>query len=200
MRGFIGSAVRLALLALVVAVYLAILLFAPSVRATVEDELELLVDLTSRLSFSEALDSYPDAALIVQVTEAHGETPHERLRWLSGHSPCVAGRLTPAQLARRYGNCRWARNLTSGSLPPIGWPWSVGYWEQRTLPRWRAHQPVVRALVVGDDPYRPCDEEPYTWGAPRDHEVVDRRGSLRLIECEGTRNLGYARATDGGPA
>lgn len=192
-----AAVARAAVFALVVAVYVLVLLYAP-VRAD-DSATERLVDFVSRLSFSEALDSYPDAAMIVQVVEGHGETPAERLRWVSQHSRCIAGRLTPRELARRYGNCRWAANLTPDGRPPLGWPWSVGYWEQRTLPRWRAHQPVVRALVVGADPYRPCDETPYTWGNPRDHETVDRRGALRVVECEGTRNIGYARET-GGPA
>lgn len=197
-RSAIGAALRLLVLAVIVALYAAALLFAPVVRAQ-RDDSDRLHELVSKVAFNEALDSPVDLALIWQVTEGHGETHAERVRWLEGHSPCVSGRLTQDEAQRRPGQCRWTRNLTRAAHAPRGWPWSAAHWRHRIRPRWLAHVERARELVEGRDPYRPCTETPTTWDGARWRERAERRG-YRVVECDAAQNLGYVRADAGGPA
>lgn len=194
-----AAVARAAVLSLVVAVYLAILLYAP-VRAD-DSATERLVELVSKVAFNEAGDSYPDLALIWQVVEGRGATHAERARWLEGHSPCVSGRLSQDEARRRPGQCRWTRNLSRAGHTPRGWPWSAGHWRHRIRPRWLAHVERARELVEGRDPYRPCSETPTTWDGnrPEWRARAERRG-YRVVECDAAQNLGYVRADAGGPA
>lgn len=196
MSRVLAVATRLAVIAAIVATYLLILLYAP-VRAD-DSATERLVELVSKVAFNEALDSYPDLALIWQAVEGHGETHAERARWLEGHSPCVSGRLSQDEARRRPGQCRWTRNLTRAGHAPRGWPWSSAHWRHRIRPRWLAHVERARELVEGRDPYRPCTETPTTWDGARWRARAERRG-YRVVECDAAQNLGYVRET-GGPA
>lgn len=149
-----------------------------------------LIELVAKVTFNEALDSYPDLALIYQTVEGHGDTAAERARWLAGHSSCVSGRLTQDEAYRRPGNCRWTRNLEPDGRRPRGWDRALhGRWSW-TRPRWLAHVPRVRALVDGRDSYRPCKEAPDTWDGARWRERILERG-YRIADCEGEAlNLG----------
>lgn len=153
-----------------------------------------LVELVAKVSFNEALDSYPDLALIWQITEAHGDTPGERAAWLAHHSPCVSGvRYTQDEARQRRGLCFWTRNLRPDGRIPRGWPHSADAWRHRMRPRWLAHLERVRALVRGRDPHRPCVETPTTWDGARWRDEAEARG-FRVVECEGSPlNLGYVR-------
>lgn len=143
-----------------------------------------LVELLAKVSFNEALDSYHDLALIVQVSETHGAHPAARVRWLEQHSPCVSGRLSAEQALSRGGNCRWTRNLTPSARMPAGFLPGMPYW-RRISARWLAHLERVRAFVDGRDDYRPCPEAPRTWDGVRyGRERVLRRGrTRRILEC-----------------
>lgn len=177
------------------ALYAGALLYAP-VRAD-DSASERLVELVAKVSMNEALDSYPDLALIWQVVEGHGETAAERVRWLEVHSPCVSGRLSQDEARARPGNCVWTRNLTRAARTPRGWPYSLAYW-RRIRPRWTAHVDRARELVEGRDPYRPCaGERPTSWDGARWRERAERRG-YRVVRCDAARNLGYVRAAAGG--
>lgn len=162
-----------------------------------------LVAVLSRVTMNEGLDSYPDLALIHQITEARGSTPSERALWLASHSRCAAGELAPpsrrmsdSEAYARPGLCRWTRNLRPDGSQPRGWiPSRDGHWS-RMRPRWLAHLERVRAFVAGEDTHRPCERAPMTWDGrhPAWRERAVERG-WEPVECEGdARNVGYVRA------
>jgi hypothetical protein len=154
-----------------------------------------LVELTAKVTFNEALDSAPDRYLIWQIIEGHGGTAEERVRWLTSHSPCVSGRLTQDEAQARPGNCAWTRNARADGRLPRGWPHSQAAWH-RMRPRWLAHLEAVRALVSGEDTYRPCRTTPTSWDGDRPlwRARAEARGYVE-VECEGAaRNVGYRLA------
>ena len=164
-----------------------------------------LVAVLARVAFNEGLDSYPDLALIHQITEARGDTPARRALWLASHSRCAAGELAPpsrrmsdSEAYARPGLCRWTRNLTPDGSQPRGWiPSRDGHWS-RMRPRWLAHLNRVRAFVAGEDTHRPCETAPATWDGRRPswQEAAARRGWVP-VACEGeARNVGYVRDAD----
>lgn len=148
-----------------------------------------LVELVSKVSFNEGLDSEHDRAMIWQIVEGHGETAEERVRWLMNHSPCVTGRLTQDQARERAaarggaGNCVWSRNLHPDGRRPRGWIREQhGHWS-RVRDRWLAHLEAVRDLVFGRDPYRPCAVTPDTWDGVRYGRERVGRGNRTILEC-----------------
>lgn len=189
--GVFGRVLRVVSLAALLASYWLVLRYAP-VHAQDDSR---LVELVAKVSMNEALDSYLDAALIVQVTEAHGDTPAARARWLAHHSPCVSGRLSDSEAYRRPGNCRWTRNLTTTGRQPRGWTYGRAAW-RRMRPRWLAHLDRVRALVRGRDPFRPCELTPVTWDGdvPSWRARAEARGWREARCVVGMENVGYVRA------
>ena len=148
-----------------------------------------LVELVSKTSFNEALDSEYDRALIWQVVEGHGETAAERVRWLERHSPCVSGRLTQDQARARAvarggaGNCVWARNLMRDGRRPRGWIRELhGRWDW-VRDRWLAHIARVEELVHRRDTFRPCEVTPDTWDGVRYGRERVGRGNRTILEC-----------------
>ena len=138
-----------------------------------------------------------DVALIWQVTEGHGDTDAERLRWLTAHSSCV---LTSRSLSafEQRSNCRWSRGLTASGREPAGW--SSTYPGLAWGPyrgRWAQVRELARRLVSGELDLRPCPETPDTWGGRViDMEQALRRG-LRPVGCVGTVNEGFVYASRG---
>lgn len=169
--------------------------YDPSVLTRAQRDLTSLV---ARLGFNEALSSYPDLALVWQVTEGHGSTDAERLNWLAGHSRCVSGwrGFTQEMAEQRPGNCRWARNLNPQGVLPRGWPYSSEHWRHRTRARWLQTVASTVAFVTGEDTYRPCAETPTSWDGVRyglacvergeDCPAVARQSprNNRVLECD----------------
>ena len=119
--------------------------------------------------------------LIVQVTEAHGRTPLQRLRWLSRHSCRVLehpeGR---CRMICDRGNCQWTSNLAWDDEKPDGWPdpypWRPEVWEGMR----RLSLAAVRGRVTA----RPCIGRPTTWGSRRiDYERALSRGMVP-VSCD----------------
>jgi hypothetical protein len=161
---------------------------APAARRLTGPERRLL-ELETKVSFNEAANSYYDAALIHQVVEGHGESALERAYWLQHHSPCVSGVLTQDQARERDGNCRWTRNLHPDGRRPRGWDRALhGRWSW-TRPRWIAHIPTVRRFISGEDPYRPCAEQPDSWDGVRYGRACVERGE----DCPGVVSERAAR-------
>ena len=173
------------LLLTLLAALAAVLYYVPPVRGQRDVASELVVK-AGIVSFNEALDSYPDAGLIVQVLEGHGATPRDQLAWLTRHSPCATGRLSQEQALARPGNCGWSRNLTEAGTLPAFWPYERGIWGRLRL-RWLDHVSRVRDLVSGRDRWRPCpDEQPQTWDGVRygRERVAPEGGARRILDCE----------------
>jgi len=199
MRTLFGLARGLLLLALL-ALLASVLLFAPAVRAVPEPGAALTA-LVARVSFNEALDSYPDAAMIWQATEGHPEA--RRYQWLRSHSPCVSGRLPEERVRERPGNCRFTRYLRTDGRIPRGWPYALGVWTRLRL-RWLDHVDRVTDLVEGRDTWRPCEETPETWDGVRYGRERVEGEARRILECsvpylgvgergEGLRNYAVRR-------
>jgi hypothetical protein len=161
---------------------------APAETGQKYDELTLAV---ARVSANEAFGSPADVALIWQVTEARGRTNAIRLSWLRRHSPCATGVLSAEDAARRPGNCRWARNLSTSLERPEGWP---GTWSwPRNRPVWERTLWLADRLVSGASRRRPCPVTPLTWGSPElDDERARARGLVPIV-CGPARNWGYRR-------
>ena len=157
-----------------------------------------LTELVAKVSYNEAGDSYPDLALIWQITEARGTTDAERAYWLERHSPCVSGLLPEERARLRPGRCGWTRYLLPTGRLPRGWPGSQADWH-RERPRWLAHVVRVRAFVSGEDTYRPCSGPVESWDGdvPSWRERAASRGWVPAECAPGSRNVGYRRAEPG---
>lgn len=153
----------------------------------VERELALSVAKLCANEATLANASPADCALIWQVTESHGETAVERLRWLRGHSSCVLG--NPSARRMSIGNCAWTRGLNWRGTEPEAWPEEYGAWSVYRE-RWRQMLNLCARLVMGEETFRPCETAPDTWGGNIDRERSERLG-YTSVRCEGTRNRGY---------
>lgn len=149
----------------------------------------------ARVNMNESLGNEADLAMIWQIVQARGTTNRDRRSWLRAHSPCVTGRLSEQEALRRPGNCRWTRNLQVAQRePPDGFTASPGYWSARILPVWRANLRAALEYVLGDRQLIVCPETPETWDGPTWREQAEARG-WRALDCKGTRNIGYVRAS-----
>lgn len=176
---------------------LGLLACASSAEAQTTPAERQLVEYVAKVSFNEALDSYHDLALIWQIVEAKGATPHERIFWLRAHSRCVTGVLSQDVAYSRPGNCHWTRNLLPNDRRPRGFidchdtdhdgevdgPCD-GSWP-RLRDRWVAHVAATRAFVMGEDTYRPCAETPDSWDGVRygRERVAPESSRRRILEC-----------------
>ncbi len=162
----------------------------------------------ARVGANEAFGSLADVDLAWQVTEAHGSTNAQRLRWLRRHSRCASGadcnrdgeldKNDQRAADNRPGNAGWSRNLSWGLDLPWNWSWSARAWRTVGAPTWATIQQRAIQLVTGRLVSRPCVRDhrggPTTWGGDMDVGRA-RRNGLESVVCRGTRNTGYRRAS-----
>ena len=116
-----------------------------------------------------------DVELVYEASRAHGRDSVSRLRWLRRHSRCstqgdcnrdgVIDELDDVAATRRPGNSRWARYLTWGVAPPMGFP-DGARWRPE---RWRRIQAEALRLVVRDEATGVCEGvRILSWGSRSD--------------------------------
>jgi hypothetical protein len=184
--------------AFLLALFAATLRAQPSAAAPEETaELALAVAKVAVNEASLAAIRPAEVALVWQVTEARADSPRGRLRWLRAHSSCVLGDRA-LSVAELRGNCVWTRGLRDDEHEPEGWPHALSW--ARHAPRWAQVRELARRLVDGEERFRPCVGEPFTWGGEMDRARALRLG-LVALECrdaDGTPTLNTGFALAGG--